>query len=168
MNLTRLSSGGCVEQSAARGYAGLRLAEPLGTVRRNSPGRRILNAVALVALVFWLAAPRVRAQSTTSVRGTVTDPSGSAVVGATVDLTNPESKTERIVTTGAQGEYQFLFLPPGTYKLSISAPGFAKYEQTSLELLVNTPTTSNVQMKLGGTAQSVTVTSEAAATFRSC
>lgn len=160
MNLTRLSSGGCVEQSAARGYAGLRLAEPLGTVRRNSPGRRILNAVALVALVFWLAAPRVRAQSTTSVRGTVTDPSGSAVVGATVDLTNPESKTERIVTTGAQGEYQFLFLPPGTYKLSISAPGFAKYEQTSLELLVNTPTTSNVQMKLGGTAQSVTVTSE--------
>ncbi len=163
MNLTRLSSGGCVEQSAARGYAGLRLAEPLGTVRRNSPGRRILNAVALVALMFWLAAPRVRAQSTTSVRGTVTDPSGSAVVGATVDLTNPESKTERIVTTGAQGEYQFLFLPPGTYKLSISAPGFAKYEQTSLELLVNTPTTSNVQMKLGGTAQSVTVTSEAPA-----
>src|SRR5437879_792341 len=163
MNLERFLSGSCAEQISTRGRAELRMAKPFEKAERTSSGPRMLNAIALVALVFSLAAPRAWAQSTTSVRGTVTDPSGSAVVGATVDLTNPESKTERTTTTGAQGEYQFLFLPPGTYKLSIAAPGFAKYQQTSLELLVNTPTTANVQMKLGGTAQSVTVTSEAPA-----
>jgi hypothetical protein len=90
----------------------------------------------------------------------VTDPSGSAVIGANVLLANPESKTERSATTGAQGEYQFLFLPPGTYTLRVAATGFAGYEQTGLQLLVNTPATANVQLKLGQTTQTVTVTGE--------
>ncbi len=121
------------------------------------------STLSLLAFCLTLSSSAFSQTSSTSVRGTVTDPSGSAVAGATIVLQNPESKTERTVTTGDQGEYQFLFLPPGTYKLAISAPGFAKYEQTGLQLLVNTPTTTNVQLKLGGTAQSVTVTSEAPA-----
>jgi hypothetical protein len=104
-----------------------------------------------------------RGQSTTSVRGTVTDPSANAVVGAIVVLANAESKTERKVTTGDQGEYQFLLIPPGTYTLSVTAPGFRGYEQKELALLVNTPTTANVQLKIGATTEVVTVTSEAPA-----
>jgi hypothetical protein len=99
-------------------------------------------------------------QATTSVRGTVTDPSGSAVPGATVVLANPESKTARTATTGEQGEFQFLLLPPGTYTLSITAAGFARYEQIGLELLVNTPAIANVQLRIGETTKSVTVTAE--------
>jgi hypothetical protein len=117
----------------------------------------------LLALCSILSSSAFSQTSSTSVRGSVTDPTGSAVQGAAVVLTNSESKAERTATTGDQGEYQFLFLPPGTYNLTISAAGFAKYEQTGLELLVNTPTTANVQLKLGGTAQTVTVTSEAPA-----
>jgi carboxypeptidase family protein len=161
MKLARLLSGGCLEQRATGSPAGLRPTHSFGTVRRFPFGKRVPRAIALVPLVFLLVAPRAWTQSSTSVRGTVTDPSGGAVVGATVVLSNPDSKVERTVATGGQGEYQFLFLPPGTYDLTVSATGFAKYEQTGLQLLVNTPTTANVQLKLGGTAQSVQVTSEA-------
>jgi hypothetical protein len=124
---------------------------------------RIVRAFALLLLALLVGGRVAHAQATTSIRGTVTDPSGSAVVGANVLLANPESKTERSATTGLQGEYQFLFLPPGTYTLKVKATGFAGYEQTGLQLLVNTPATANVQLKLGQTTQSVTVTSEAPA-----
>ena len=117
----------------------------------------------LLLLAVLLSGRAVWGQATTSVRGTVTDPSGSAVVGATVTIANLESKAERTATTGTQGEYQFLLLPPGTYTLKVTATGFAGYEQTGLQLLVNTPATANAQLKVGGTAQSVTVTSEAPA-----
>jgi hypothetical protein len=78
-------------------------------------------------------------------------------------LASAESKTERTVTTGDQGEYQFLLIPPGTYTLSVTAPGFRRYEQKELALLVNTPATANVQLKIGATTEVVTVTSEAPA-----
>jgi len=99
-------------------------------------------------------------QATTSIRGTVTDSSGGYVGGASVTLTNPESKSVRTATTGDDGGYQFLFLPPGTYTLDVSATGFQKYEQTGLQLLVNTPVTVNVQLKVGGGKDTVTVTAE--------
>lgn len=124
---------------------------------------RIFGAFAVLFFAFLFCGKVVYGQAATSVRGTVTDPSGSAVVGANVVLANAESKTERAVTTGAQGEYQFLLLQPGTYTLKVTATGFARYEQTGLQLLVNTPGTANVQLKLGQTTQSVTVTGEAPA-----
>ncbi len=96
-----------------------------------------------------------------SLRGTVTDPSGSALTGATVVLANPESKLTRTTTTGGLGDYQFLSLPPGAYTLTVTATGFARYEQTGVQLLVNSPATANVQLKVGGTSENVTVTSEA-------
>ena len=80
-------------------------------------------------------------QATTSIRGTVTDSCGGYVGGASVTLTNPESKIARTATAGDDGGYQFLFLPPGTYTLDVAATGFQKYEQTGLQLLVNTPVT---------------------------
>jgi hypothetical protein len=93
----------------------------------------------------------------------VTDPSGNAVVGANVALSSAETKTARNVTTGDQGEYQFLLVPPGTYTLTVTAPGFRRSEQKDLVLLVNTPATANVQLKIGATTETVTVTSEAPA-----
>lgn len=120
---------------------------------------RVLTAVVpLVAMLF--VASITWGQATTSVRGSVTDPGGSALVGANVVLSDPESKTERTATTGDQGEYQFLFIPPGTYTLTVRAAGFRSYEQKGLVLLVNTPATANVQLKVGAAAELVTVTSE--------
>src|SRR5437667_9797500 len=113
-----------------------------------------------LTFIFILA----RAQtSTTSLRGTVTDPSGSVVAEATVVLTNAESRTERTATTGTQGGYQFLAVSPGTYTLNVTAKGFRRYEQTGLELLVNTPDTAHLQLKVDTLAEVVTVIREAPA-----
>jgi Carboxypeptidase regulatory-like domain len=119
--------------------------------------------MALTFLACMLGTGLALGQTTTSVRGTVTDPNGNAIVGANVVLANAESKTERTATTGDQGEYQFLLIPPGTYILHVTAAGFRSYEQKGLVLLVNTPATANLQLKVGATSEVVTVTSEAPA-----
>jgi hypothetical protein len=123
--------------------------------------RGLLVAAALLGQL--VAGSTVWGQATTSVRGTVTDSSGGAVGGATVTITNSESRIERTVTTGSDGTYQFLLLPPGTYKLTVAAQGFQRHEETGLQLLVNTPATVNVQLKVGGSKDTVTVTAEAPA-----
>ena len=117
----------------------------------------------LVAIALVLSCAAFPQASSSSLQGTVTDPSGSAIPGATVVVTSSESTTERTVTTGAQGEYRFLAVPPGTYALSVTARGFAHYIQTGLELLVNTPATANIQLRVGSVTENVNVTSEAPA-----
>jgi carboxypeptidase family protein len=124
---------------------------------------RILRTMTLVLLAMLTVVSAAWGQATTSLRGTVTDPSGKAVAGAAVVLSSSETKTARNITTGDQGEYQFLLVPPGTYVLSVTAPGFRRHEQKDLALLVNTPATVNLELKIGGTNETVTVTSEAPA-----
>jgi Carboxypeptidase regulatory-like domain len=72
--------------------------------------RQLTLTLTLLGCVF--GSSLVRAQATTSVRGSVTDPSGNAILGATIVLANHESRTERIVETGDQGQYQFLLIVP--------------------------------------------------------
>ena len=117
----------------------------------------------LSALAVALASIAYCQTSSTSLRGTITDPSGSVVQGATVVLESAESNAKRTVATGTQGDYQFLSVPPGTYSLSVNAAGFERYEQSGLQLRVNTPTTSNVHLKLGRASEVVTVSGEAPA-----
>src|SRR5258708_33507641 len=81
------------------------------------------SIVALALFANLIGIGTAVGQAATSVRGTVTDPNGSVVVGANVALANSESKRERTVKTGAQGEYQFVLIPPGTYTLKVTAPG---------------------------------------------
>ena len=112
----------------------------------------------LLTIALWSAA--AWGQASTSLRGTVTDASGSIVPGAQVVLASPESKAERTTTTGEQGEYQFLFVPPGTYTVTVTAQGFQRFQVTGVQLLVNTPATINAQLKVGGANEVVDVTSE--------
>jgi len=117
-------------------------------------------AAMLLAGFALLVSATAWGQASTSLRGTITDPSGSAVAGATVVLANTESKTERTATTGEQGGYQFLFVPPGTYSLTVTATGFRVYKLAGVQLLVNTPATVNAQLKVGASNEVVEVTSE--------
>jgi carboxypeptidase family protein len=137
--------------------------EFLGSSERVPSLKRPVILTALVVLTLLAGSNRAWGQAATSLRGAVTDPSGGAVPGATVVLADTASKTARTATTGEQGEYQFLFLPPGTYTLTITAGGFQRYEQTGLQLLVNTPSTANVQLKIGQSTEQVTVTGAAPA-----
>jgi hypothetical protein len=120
--------------------------------------QRLLFSILVLFTINGTVFPQT---SSTSLQGTVTDPSGSAIAGATVVLANSESRLERTMETGTQGEYRFFAVPPGTYTLTVTEKGFSCYQQSGLQLLVNTPATANVQMKVGSASESVTVTSEA-------
>jgi Carboxypeptidase regulatory-like domain len=124
---------------------------------------RFQRCVSLIALWLACAAAAFPQASTSSLRGTVNDPNDLPIAGATVTLEDAEAKVTRTASTDESGEYRFLSLQPGTYTLSVTASGFGRYQQRGLQLLVNTPATANVQLKVGGTTESVTVSSEAPA-----
>ena len=125
--------------------------------------KRFVRWIWVVAVCLALSDVGFPQASSSSLRGTVTDPSGSALPGATVVITNEESKTTRTETTGAVGDYTFLALPPGTYTLTVTATGFTRYQQTGIQLLVNSPATANVRLKVGSVTENVNVTGEAPA-----
>ncbi len=100
-------------------------------------------------------------QATTSLHGTVTDPSGAAVTGAKVTLTETATGTVHSTVTNSSGAYSFPAVIPGTYDLTVTATGFQTYKQPGLELRVSLPATSDVQMKVGSVSQTVEVSGHA-------
>lgn len=100
----------------------------LPTAGGASSRQPVLSQPVFAALVLtcltWCMCGLAAGQAATSLRGTITDPSGSTVAGAKVVLANSESKTERTATTAEQGAYQFLFVPPGTTRSRSRRPGF--------------------------------------------
>jgi len=123
---------------------------------------RVKSLFSSLIVVLAFAGTTISQTASTSLQGTITDPSKSAIAGASVVLTN-EARLERVAVTDAQGGYRLLALPPGTYTLTVTAKGFARYMQTDLQLLVNAPATANVQLKVGGTTEVINVTGEAPA-----
>jgi len=98
---------------------------------------------------------------TSSVRGTVTDPTGKLVSGANVTLTNTETNTARTQTTSDSGNYVFELVPPGPYRLEVEAAGFKKGIITNIQALVAKPTEVNMQLEVGAVSESVTVAATA-------
>jgi hypothetical protein len=100
--------------------------------------------------------------ATTSLRGTVSDKSGAAIADAKVTLSSSDRGFSRTIATGGTGAYEFQQLQPGVYQLTVEATGFRKYEQKSIQLLVDTPATTNVKLDIGAATEVVEVTGEAA------
>ena len=101
------------------------------------------------------------AQSTSLLRGTVTDPQGAVIADAKVTLSSASTGFNRSVITNPSGEYQFLQISPGTYTVLVEAAGFSTLTRTDVQLLVNTPTTLDLRMELGKTTETVNVAAEA-------
>lgn len=97
-----------------------------------------------------------------SLTGQITDPSGAAVVGATVTLTNVGTNYQQQGKSNSAGVYLIQPVMPGTYSLLISDPGFATYTQTGIVIHPADYATQNVQLKVGTTAETVSVTADAA------
>src|SRR3954454_19630679 len=103
----------------------------------------------------------IGAQTTTStIEGTVTDPNGAVIAGATVTASGTTLATERSTTTDSDGYYRLTALPAGTYTVTVSQQGFSttKYQ---VELTLNRVAKFDAQLKVGSTGgEQVTVTSE--------
>jgi len=124
---------------------------------------RVHSSFSKLLLALWciaIGALTANAQSTTSLRGAVTDPSGASISDAAVSLTSAENGSSRHSTTDPNGEYNFLQVEPGTYILAINKAGFATMTRRDIKLLVNTPATLNLAMTISTTGEVVNVTTE--------
>jgi Carboxypeptidase regulatory-like domain len=116
---------------------------------------------AMLGLACLLAAPSVFAQSTGGrVRGTVTDASGSAIVGATVLLVNTATNVTRDTTTNSSGEYMFLEVPVGAYEVDVNQTGFKKFARKDIVLDLNAVVSVDIALQVGGSTETVEVTGE--------
>lgn len=91
-----------------------------------------------------------------SISGTVVDPSGAVVRGATIELQNRVSGYDHTVTTDETGVYHFLGLPPTTYRLTAKAPGFSGYS-ADVSVRGAVPVTQPITMAIGTESTSIDV-----------
>jgi Carboxypeptidase regulatory-like domain/TonB dependent receptor-like, beta-barrel len=119
--------------------------------------------VFLLCFLFALAvSPGARAQNAVSsgaLAGRVTDPSGAAVPGVTVRLTNVSTGVEQTAATNSTGLYRFPALPVGTYVMSFRHAGFETVKIENVVVQVGQTAAQNVTLRVGAVTQSVTVTS---------
>ena len=114
------------------------------------------------ASIFLLTCFALNGQlTTTTLLGTVTDASGSAVADAKVTATNTGTNLARTVTTSAEGEYRIEFLPVGGYELDVISAGFKKHRQTGIVLEISEVARVNVKLDVGAVSDTVSVAGSA-------
>ncbi len=114
--------------------------------------------------VFWvlLAAAPILAQNITgSILGSVADASRAAVTGATVEVTNTETNQTARIKTNDGGLFEALYLRPGAYRVSASAPGFKTSVRENLTLRVEDRLRLEFQLEVGDAATTINVAGEA-------
>ncbi len=114
--------------------------------------------VVITALCLALAVPSFsQTSSTGALSGTVTDPSGAVIVGATVTAINAATGAERSATTDSAGVYKFSLLSPGSYRVKFSASGFNTAEVGPVTVSVTETAVVNHGLALGSQTEQVTV-----------
>ncbi len=113
----------------------------------------------LLVLCCFAAMPSAWAQFSATVTGTVVDPSGAVVSGASLKLTNDGTGEVNTATSNAAGAFTFPSLAPGDYHLSSTAKGFAT---TTVPVVLETNQTLNVPVKMSvaGSVQTVNVSTQ--------
>lgn len=119
--------------------------------------------VARGSLILLFAASITLAQTTGSatLRGSVKDPNGAVVAGATVTITSERTKAERKVATGEDGVFVFSSLTPDTYTVKVEAASFKTAQQTGLVLAPSDTRGLDVTLEVGAAEQVMTVQAEA-------
>jgi hypothetical protein len=114
----------------------------------------LTTAILMVQAALWAAV-------TGRVAGTVTDPSGGAIPGAAVTVTNTAQGIQTKTVTGPKGDYSLPSLPVGTYDVLFEANGFRSEKRTSLVIDANAAIEQNMTLQLAQRSEEVTVTESA-------
>jgi hypothetical protein len=116
----------------------------------------------MFSFLSWMAADAMAQSSTGTVLGVVTDQSGAAIPGADVALVSTTTGVKHPAQSLEAGNFQFLFVPPDVYQLTVTKAGFSTSTVNNVVVRVNETNTQNVQLNLGAVSQEVTVTSQVA------
>jgi hypothetical protein len=119
---------------------------------------KLLLSIGLLVFMAWPA----MAQITGTITGTVTDEKGAVIPNATVTARQVERNLTRTVQTDGEGRYHLVSMPVGGYEVIVEQPGFAKYVQSGITLLLNQTAVVDVEMKAAGVQEVVNVVENAA------
>jgi hypothetical protein len=119
--------------------------------------QRTVQLLVGVFIVLLLLAPVYAQKITGTISGTVTDPSGAVLAGATVTITNTETGLVRTAETNSTGAYSAPDLPAGIYRVVVRQTSFKEFITKNVELHVSSEVTVNAQLEVGNTAETVTV-----------
>lgn len=110
----------------------------------------------LVALLFVSFGAYAQTGTSTSITGTVVDPTGAVVPNATVDVKNPVSGFSRTVNTDAAGKFTVPNVPLNPYHVTVTGQGFSPFV-SDVEVRSTVPVTLNINLKVAASGESVTV-----------
>jgi carboxypeptidase family protein len=122
--------------------------------------RNFWRTLCLLTLVLVVAA---NGQSTNgNIQGTIVDPQGATVAGATVTGRNMDTGLTASATTSGAGVYALSNLPPGRYAVTVEASGMKKYKQEGITVTTNSTVGLDVTLQVGSANESVNVIADAA------
>ncbi len=110
----------------------------------------------LLVSVFCLTSSYAQS-ATAALSGTVEDPKGAVVPGASIVLINADQGSQRLTTTNSEGSFVFPLLPPGRYSITATAVGFAPVEIKGLVLNVNDQSLLKIRLNIGNVSQTVDI-----------
>lgn len=115
----------------------------------------------LVLIVIAMVAAISFGQDTRgTIVGTITDPNGSPVAGATVQVNDSSRGSNRTFTTNGEGIYRATFLPPGSYQIVVESQGFKRSVRDNVIVEIAATVTVNIPLEVGGAEETVNVTAE--------
>jgi hypothetical protein len=114
------------------------------------------TALLLFVAISTLHASEMQSPTTGSISGTVTDSTGAAIPGATVEVVKPSAEVQQSTKSDASGHYVFTNIPEHTYRLRVSAKGFATAIQ-AITIHAGIPTVANLTLAIGGVTDVVNV-----------
>ena len=124
---------------------------------------RILTVLAL-ALSFFVTSAAAQTTTTGSIEGTVVDVNGAAIPGVTVAVAGPNLIRAQTATTNDEGYFNIPQIPPGRYTITVeAAKGFARFEQTDVEVNLTRRSTFSVTLRPAGATEVVEVTASSGA-----
>jgi hypothetical protein len=131
--------------------------------RGLSSRRNLLCTIIVVTAAF--SGSVAYAQFRTSIQGTVTDPKGAVISGATLTLTDTDTSHVMTTISNGGGVFNFNALPTDHFTLSAEAPGFKHQTIQDVRLIPEQPNAINVQLEIGEASLTVTVSGEAASSL---
>ena len=119
-----------------------------------------LRTIVKICLVLEMASSVALSQGFGTISGSVNDPSGASVVGATINVVEVSTGQSRTTVSGQDGYYVVNSVKPSIYVISVEQAGFKKFSQSDVLLQASQSLTLNIGLSVGSTSESVNVNSQ--------
>jgi hypothetical protein len=120
----------------------------------------VFQSLLVILAIALIAATSLGQDTRGTIVGTVTDPNGSPVASATVQVIDSSRGSTKTFTTNGEGIYRATFLPPGSYQVVVESQGFKRSVRDNVIVEIAATVTVNIPLEVGGAEETVNVTAE--------